>query len=117
MCKTVYRFEEEHYSYYYPSCFILLSGSLIFGFLFHLLFLRKKNRTKVYLTLFSVLSVVILLHMEGFFLIITNIFRDYQHSSWSVYYKNPNFGWDVVFSILYFAACWFLPSRKSDLPS
>lgn len=100
----------EGYDFYYTkNCFKVLIWTFIFAFLVQLAFLYKRHRQKIWLTIVSILSLLIVLNLEKVVIFITSLYRDYLPSSWSVYYDATDRIWTIVFSILYFVFCWTIP--------
>lgn len=91
---------------YRRSCLSILITTFIFAFLFHTLFFFNRHRTKVSLTLISILLLTVIYNYERVIIFITNLYRDYLPSSWSTYYDTTGLIWTVLFSALYFTFCW-----------
>jgi len=81
-------------------------GVFFFAFLFHALFFFNKHRTKISLTLISIILLTVIYNYDKVIIFITNFYRDYLPSSWSTYYNTTGIIWAVTFSALYFALCW-----------
>lgn len=104
------KFKTEGYDFYYTrNCFTLFIWIFIFSFLIQLPFFYKRHRQKIWLTIISVLSLLIVLNLEQIVIFITSLYRDYLPSSWSIYYNSTDRIWTIVFSILYLAICWVIP--------
>lgn len=88
---------------------ILLTGIL------PLFFLLKKFRQKIYLSVSMVILLVIYQYLDGFYVVLTSMYRDYLPSSWSVYgdQRTGELWWTIFFAALYFANCWLLSAPKT----
>ena len=91
---------------YLENCVRIFIGTFFFAFLFHSLFFFNKHRTKISLTLISIILLTVIYNYERVIIFITSLYRDYLPSSWSTYYDTTDIVWTVVFSALYFALCW-----------
>jgi len=91
----------------YPRvCFTYIDGMFLGIYLFHTLFLLKRRRTKVSLTLISILLLTLIYNYEKVIIYLTIFYRDYIPSSWSTYYDNTTVIWTLAFTAIYFALCW-----------
>jgi len=91
---------------YRRNCFTIFIGAFFFAFLFQVIFFFNKHRSKVSLTLISIILLTFIYNYERLIIFITNFYRDYLPSSWSAYYDTTDIIWTVAFSALYFAVCW-----------
>jgi len=100
----------EGYDFYYTkNCFTVFIWTFIFAFLVQIAFLYKQHRKKIWLTIVSILSLLIVLNLDKVVIFITSLYRDYLPSSWSVYYDATDRIWNIAFSIFYFVVCWTIP--------
>lgn len=100
----------DGYDFYYSrNCFTVFIWNSIFTFLIQTPFLYKRYRQKMGLTILSIFSLLIILNLERVVNFITNLYRDYLPSSWSVYYDTTDRLWTIAFSIFQFVICWTIP--------
>lgn len=82
--------------------------SLLFFFItcaaLPLLFLFRRNRERFAVTGIIMAGLLLYIDQEKAILIITNFFRDYLPSSWSVYYSTPGISIYIVSTVLFFIA-------------
>ena len=90
---------------YQRNCFSMFIAAFLFSFLFQTLFFFNRYRTKISLTLTSILLLTIYSY-ERLIIFLTNLYRDYVPSGWSTYYDLTGIVWTVVFSAFYFTLCW-----------
>lgn len=96
----------EGYDFYYSNnCFITLLSSFFLAFLFQAPFIFKKHRQKVWLTILSIISLVIVLNLERIVILIMTIFRQSLFTSWFVYYDSTDKFWRIAFTAFYFTLC------------
>jgi hypothetical protein len=76
--------------------------SAIAVLLIPLLFMFKKLRLSIFITLLVMLSLLLFTHYEKAVIIITSFYRDYLPSSWSVEYPAANYINIVITTFLYF---------------
>ena len=91
---------------YQRNCFSIFIGTFLFAFIFQTLFFLNRHRTKISLTVISIILLTVIYNYERVIIFITSLYRDYLPSSWSTYYETTGLIWTVVFSALYFALCW-----------
>ncbi len=96
-----------HDIYSVHSCYSFLIWTLILGFSFHLAFFKKPFRTNKWATMVSIISLSVLMNLEKIAIVITDFYRDYVPSSWSVYYANDE-EWlkTAIFLAYFFICCW-----------
>ena len=97
---------------YRQNCFSHFIGSFLFAFIFQTFFFFNRHRPKISLTIISVILLTVIYNYERIVIFITNLYRDYLPSSWSVYYDNSNIYWTTIASIIYFAFCWTTYKKK-----
>ena len=97
---------------YQQNCFSRLMGTFLFAFIFQTIFFFNRHRPKISLTIISVILLTVIYNYERIVIFITNLYRDYLPSSWSVYYDNSNIYWTVFAAIIYFAICWTNYKKK-----
>jgi hypothetical protein len=101
---------------YQKNCFQIFMGTFLFAFIFQALFFFNRNRTKISLTVISIILLAVMYNYERVITFITSLYRDYLPSSWSTYYDTTSSVWTVIFSAIYFALCWTgIPDRKPQL--
>lgn len=81
--------------------------TVLLGFLFQLLFLKKRHRENVGLTIASVLLLVVYVNYESLIILIKSVYRDYIPGVWSTYYGHGSVVQRVLFGGIYFGVCWF----------
>lgn len=81
-------------------------------FLFQLLFLWKKNRVKGWITLLSMLLVMILVFFETLIAAIINLYRDYIPSDWE-HEAAMTYRVLILFAVLNFLICWIAAGFRS----
>jgi molybdopterin-containing oxidoreductase family membrane subunit len=99
------------------NCFSRFIGTFLFAFIFQAIFFFNRQRTKISLTIVSILMLTVIYNYERIVIFITNLYRDYLPSSWSVYYDNSNIYWTIIATILYFVICWTNYKRKPLKPA
>ena len=97
---------------YRQNCFSRFIGTFLFAFVFQTIFFFNRHRPKISLTIISVLLLTVVYNYERLVIFITNLYRDYLPSSWSVYYDNSNIYWTIIAAIIYFAICWTSYKKK-----
>ena len=97
---------------YGPNCFSHFIGTFLFAFIFQTIFFFNRHRTKISLTIISLILLTVIYNYERLVIFITSLYRDYLPSSWSVYYNNSNIYWTVIATVIYFAICWTKYKRK-----
>ncbi len=111
------QFSEMHIEgfdfYYSPSCFRMLIAQLFFGVGIQSLFFIKRFREKVWLTIISVLFVLVLQHYEVIYATMFSLFRDSLNCYWAVQYEPTDKIWTALFSVIYFIVCWFGSFNRS----
>jgi hypothetical protein len=101
---------------YSDNCISIFVFTLLFAFLFQVLFFFRTFRKKITLTVFSILLLAIYNNFERAVVFVTSFFRDYLPSSWSTYYDTGSMVWEAVFAMLYFIVCWAnMPSFKTNV--
>lgn len=91
---------------YQRNCTSIFTGTFFFAFLFQSLFFFNRHRTKVSLTIISILLLTLLYNYERLIIYITSLYRDYLPSSWSTYYDWTGTLWTLIFTTIYFTFCW-----------
>jgi hypothetical protein len=97
---------------YRQNCFLRLIWTFLFAFIFQTTFFLNRNRPKISLTIISVLLLTVPYNYERIVIFITNLYRDYSPSSWSVYYDNSNIYWTIIVTIIYFIVCFTNNKKK-----
>lgn len=97
---------------YQQNCFSHFIGTFLFAFIFQTIFFFNRHRPKISLTIISVLLLTVIYNYERIVIFITNLYRDYLPSSWSVYYNNSNIYWTIIATIIYFSICWANYNKK-----
>jgi hypothetical protein len=116
--KNVAHNTQDSFVNYNDNCISIFVFTLLFAFLFQVLFFFHKFRTKISLTVISIFLLSIYNGYERMVIFITNYFRDYLPSSWSTYYDVGNPVWVAVFTALYFIVCWVnMLSFKTSQPA
>lgn len=91
---------------YQRNCFSIFIATFLFAFIFQTLFFFNRHRTKISLTVISIILLTIIYNYERLVIFITSLYRDYLPSGWSTYFDTTGIVWTVVFSVLYFVLCW-----------
>lgn len=80
-----------------------------------LFFLFRKFRVKVLLSALLVLLLFVYQYFDGFYAVMSSIYRDYLPSTWSVHYKDTSgeLWWTIFFAALFFTNCWLLSGPKA----
>lgn len=93
-------------------CFRIFYITLFTGFLFQLLFLWKRNRVRVWITLLSMLLVLILVFFELLIMAVMNLYRDYIPSGW-VNKSGQPYWILILLAAVYFLICWIAGGFRS----
>lgn len=103
----------EGYNFYYQhNCYSVLVWTLLLAFSFQLVFLYKRFREKVFLTISSILLLLIFFKIEYLIIFITALNRNYLPTSWVIETNELDKWWELAASVIYFAACWYIPMFK-----
>lgn len=105
--------KKEGYNIDYSSdCISILIWTLIFGFAFHMFFVIRKFRTKIWSTVISLFLLIVLTNIDKIIITVTSFLGDYLPSSWSFQKTNSEKLWIIAISAFYFLICWTIPSFK-----
>jgi hypothetical protein len=91
---------------YSQHCISIFVFTLLFAFLFQVLFFFHKFRIKIFLTIISIFLLGVYNNYEKVVVFITGIFRDYLPSSWATFYQTEGSIWSFALAIAYFIICW-----------
>lgn len=91
---------------YRPNCLSHFIGTFLFAFIFQTIFLFNRHRSKISLTIISVLLLTVIYNCERIVIFITSLYRDYLPTSWSLYYSDSNYYWIIFMAVIYFSVCW-----------
>ena len=91
---------------YQQNCFSHFIRTFLFAFIFQIIFIFNRQRTKVLLSIVSVLLLTIPYNIERIVIFVTNLYRDYIPPTWSSYFDNSSVYWTLSATFFYFFICW-----------
>lgn len=86
-------------------CFIPFFINFLFLYLFQMLFVLKKFRENLFLTIFTLISFVLFANFEHFIFFFTSNNPDFLPSKWIDEPNQTEFFYNLFISILYFLIC------------
>lgn len=89
-----------------------LVNTFLLGFAFHLWILSRKLRTRVGYTVVTMILLFLYINPLSLEILIQGAFRDYQPSSWSVYYIPSENYLTACMGAIYFLLCWMWSGRR-----
>lgn len=92
------------------SCIAVLLLNFVLAFLFHLIFLWRKHRVKIWLTVMLGLMLLFLLNYE--YGLVYWVENWGTRSSWAIYYSGPTEWVVAAFTVINFIVCWIISGRK-----
>ena len=92
------------------DCIAILLLNFVLAFVFHLLFLWRKYRIRIWLTVVLGLMLLYLLNYE--YALVYRVEKWGTKYSWDFYYSGPTEWVVAVFTIIYFMVCW-IASRSN----
>jgi hypothetical protein len=102
-CSSCYGFA------YYSS---IISAS--FASFLSLIFLFRKFRAKISLTIIAIILLLAYLKSDLLRILVTTYFED-RRSSWSIYYRNTNEWWTIGFCIIWFCICYLGAGPRKNI--
>lgn len=92
------------------SCITVLLLNFVLAFLFHLIFLWRRHRVKIWLTVMLGLMLLCLLNYE--YGLVYWVENWGTRSSWAFYNSGPTEWVVAAFSVIYFLVCWIVSGLK-----